>query len=120
MPVLKSEIELEDGTKILVRQASGTAKLRLETGQARVFRKFQHYGEVENWTLDQQLEFSDALDQEGCGIVAQIEAWLPDCILDENITVDDLTTQEMMKVLEYVRGTPEIPESAVPLEVSSE
>ena len=39
MPVLQKEIELNDERKILVRQASGVEKIRLESKQAQVLRK---------------------------------------------------------------------------------
>ena len=41
MPVAEKEIELEDGSKILVKQASGRKKLKIEAIQARVFRQFR-------------------------------------------------------------------------------
>ena len=44
MPVLKKEIELSDGKKIWVRQASGMEKLPIENIQAKVFRKTRHFG----------------------------------------------------------------------------
>ena len=46
MPVLKKEIELADGTKIWVRQASGMEKLPIENKQATVFRKVRHFGKT--------------------------------------------------------------------------
>jgi hypothetical protein len=116
VPVLKSEIELDDGSKIFVRQASGMEKIRLESKQARVLRKFSHLGSPTTWTQDQQLEFSDALDEEGCGIADQIEAWLPTCILSEDVNIDELTTTEILKILAFVRGDDSIEGSAAPLE----
>ena len=41
MPVAEKEIELDDGSKILVRQASGRKKIKIEAIQAKVFRKFR-------------------------------------------------------------------------------
>ncbi len=117
MPVLSKEIELDDGSKILVRQASGREKIGLESRQARVFRKFRHFGQPESWTEDQQFEFSDALDDEEAGIATQIETWLPLCIIDEEKSIDDLNTAEMLRVLAFIRGDDEIaPEGASPLE----
>ena len=115
MPVLKSEIELDDGSKVYVRQASGMEKIRLESKQARVLRKFSHLGDPATWTQDQQLEFSDSLDEEGCGIADQIDAWLPNCILTEDVKIDELTTAEILKILTFVRGDSS-EGSAAPLE----
>jgi len=114
MPVAEKELELDDGTKILVRQASGRKKLKIEAIQARIFRQFRHYGSPEDWTIEQHEEFADALDEAGGGIEAQVEAWLPDCILTEGIDLDDLTTMEIMTLLNWVRGDTE--EAAIPLE----
>jgi len=114
MPVAEKELELDDGTKILVRQASGRKKLKIEAIQARIFRQFRHYGSPEDWTIEQHEEFADALDEAGGGIEAQVEAWLPDCILTEGVDLDDLTTMEIMTLLNWVRGDTE--EAAIPLE----
>jgi len=117
VPVLKKEIELNDERKILVRQASGVEKIRLESKQAKVLRQFRHFGEPASWTVEQQMEFSDALDEIGCGIADQIDAWLPVCILSDEITINDLNTEELLRVLAYVRGDDSIaPEGAPPLE----
>jgi hypothetical protein len=117
VPVLQKEIELNDERKILVRQASGVEKIRLESKQAKVLRKFRHFGEPTSWSEEQQMEFSDALDEEGCGIADQIDAWLPNCILSEDVTINDLNTEELLRVLTFVRGDETIaPEGAPPLE----
>lgn len=119
MPVLKKEIELEDGRKVWVRQASGMQKLKIEAIQARIFRKFRHFGmNPAEWTEEQNLEFSDALDEAGGGMEAQISSWIPSCILDEDVDVDTLTTMELMELLSFVRG--DDPEGAIPLVNSSE
>lgn len=117
MPVLQKEIELNDERKILVRQASGVEKIRLESKQARVLRDFRHFGDPTSWSEDQQLEFSDALDEAGCGIADQIDAWLSKCILSEDVDINDLNTEELLRVLAFVRGDETIaPEGAPPLE----
>ena len=117
MPVLTKEIELNDERKILVRQASGIEKIRLESKQAKVLRKFRHFGEPTSWSEEQQMEFADALDDVGCGIADQIEAWLPNCIQSEDITINDLNTEELLRVLSFVRGDDSVaPEGAPPLE----
>ena len=60
MPVLKKEIELSDGKKIWVRQASGMQKLKIENKQARVFRSVRHFGlDPTEWTEEQQTEFAE-------------------------------------------------------------
>jgi len=114
MPVAQKEIELDDGTLILVKQASGRKKLKIEARQAKVFRQFRHYGSPVDWTIEQHEEFSDALDELDAGIEAQVEAWLPDCILTEGVDLDDLTTNEIMTLLNWVRGDTE--EASIPLE----
>ena len=105
MPVMKKEFELSDGTKIWVRQASGMEKLKIETRQARVFRKLRHFGmNPEEWTDDQQEEFASALDEEGCGVDSQIAEWVPPSILDENFDANSLTSEELRDLLSFVRG----------------
>ena len=119
MPALKKEIELNDGRKVWVRQASGMQKLKIEAIQARIFRKFRHFGQnPAEWTEEQNIEFSDALDEAGGGMEAQIEAWVPSCVLDEELDIDTLTTTELMSLLSFVRG--DDPEGAIPLVNSSE
>ena len=44
MPVMKKEIELDDGRKIWVRQASGMEKLKITNIQGKAFRKMRHAG----------------------------------------------------------------------------
>ena len=83
MPVMKKEFELNNGTKIMVRQASGLEKLKLETRQAKVFRKLRHFGpNPSEWSEKQQEEFALALDEAGCG----------------------LTSEELRELLGFVRG----------------
>ena len=43
MPVLKKEVELNDGRKVWVRQASGLDKMKIEAKQGRVMRKCRHF-----------------------------------------------------------------------------
>ena len=45
MPVMKKEFELDDGSKIMVRQASGMEKLKIENIQAREFSVLMHIGD---------------------------------------------------------------------------
>jgi len=119
VPVLKREIELDDGTKVLVRQASGVERVAIETKQARIFRRFRHFGDPLEWTVEQNEEFAQAVDEEGAGVEAQIQSWLHKCILTEGFDIDTLTSEEMYEILRFVRGD-EDPEGAIPLEHSSE
>ena len=102
MPVAKKEIELNDGNTILVRQVSGRKKLKIEAKQARVFRQFRHFGDPTEWTQDQHEEFADALDDLDAGLEAQVEQWLPDCILTEEYTIDDLESDELSASCRFV------------------
>tara|TARA_R100000152_G_C6777923_1_gene208155 strand:+ start:978 stop:1334 length:357 start_codon:yes stop_codon:yes gene_type:complete len=118
MPIAQKEIELNDGSKILVKQVSGRKKLKIEAIQAKVYRRFRHFGEPTDWTMEQHEEFSDALDEEGAGLEAQVDSWLEDCILSDGIDIDDLESDELMAVLSFVRGDTE--DGAIPLESSQE
>ena len=118
MPVLKKEIELNDGRKIWVRQASGMQKLRIENIQAKIFRKFRHFGDPTEWTDEQNEQFVEALDEAGGGVTTQMAEWIPNCILDEDIDVDTLTSEELRNLLAFVRG--DDPDGAIPLVASSE
>tara|TARA_B100001142_G_C14223015_1_gene612335 strand:+ start:737 stop:1078 length:342 start_codon:yes stop_codon:yes gene_type:complete len=113
MPVMKKEIELEDGTKIWVRQVSGMEKLAITNAQGKAFRKMRHAGEVENWTDEQNEEFANYIDEYGAGIQKQIEEWIPNCILDEEIDINILTSEELMNILSFVRGDEK--DGAIPL-----
>ncbi len=113
MPVLKKEIELNDGTRIWVKQASGMAKLKITNLQARAFRKMKHAGDPSDWTDEQNEEFATMLDEMDAGMEGQIRAWVPDCILDEDFDLDTLTIDELNGILAFVRG--DIDEGAVPL-----
>tara|TARA_R110002020_G_scaffold100622_5_gene237722 strand:+ start:479 stop:847 length:369 start_codon:yes stop_codon:yes gene_type:complete len=119
MPVLKKEFELNDGTKVWVRQASGLEKLKIEARQARVFRKCRHFGaDPSEWTEEQEEEFATLLDTEGAGVQDQIDLWIPNAILDDDIDVNILTSEELRNLLEFVRG--DDLEGAIPLASSIE
>lgn len=120
MPVLTKEFELDDGTKITVRQAGGMAKLAIENIQAKVFRDHMHFGlDTSEWTPEQQKEFADAMDEAGAGMTDQIEAWVPKCVVEPaGFDIDSLTSVELRMILGFVRG--DDPEGAVPLEPSQE
>lgn len=118
MPIAQKEIELNDGSKIMVRQVSGRKKLKIETIQARVFRNFKGKGEPQDWDMDTHEEFADALDKAGAGIEDQVDAWLEECIISDNLDLDDLESDELMRVLSWVRGDDE--SAAIPLDSSQE
>ena len=114
MPVLKKEIELSNGTKIWVKQASGLDKLRIEAKQGRVMRKCRSFGsDLSAWTEEQMDEFMDLCEKEECGLAAQVESWLPSCLLDKEFDPDSLTSEELILVLGVIRGDDN--EGAVPL-----
>jgi hypothetical protein len=104
MPVMKKEIELDDGKKIWVRQASGMERLKITTIQGKAFRKMRHAGSPEDWTDEQNEEFALIVDELGGGIETQINAWVPDCILDDDIDPNTLTFEELNTILQFVRG----------------
>lgn len=118
MPVLRKEIELEDGTKIWVRQASGSEKLPIEVIQAKAIRKCRHFGDPTEWTEEQNEEFLEVIDELGGGIQHQIESWIPPCILSETVKYEDLTSIELRTILSFVRG--DSGDGAIPLERSQE
>jgi len=119
MPVLKKEIELDDGTLIWVRQASGMDKLRIENIQARTFRKFRDFGlDPSEWTEEQHAKFAEDLDDAGGGMQEQMEQWIPNCLLDKEVDIDSLTSDELRRILLFVRG--DDTEGAIPLVFSSE
>jgi len=115
MPVLKKEIELADGTKIWVRQASGMEKLPIENKQATVFRKVKHFGDdPSKWTDEQSEEFAQMLDDVGAGLADQIQAWIPNCVIEPvGFDINILTSEEIRTLLNFVRG--DTLEGAIPL-----
>ncbi len=114
MPVLKKQIELDNGRKVWVRQASGLDKLKIEAKQGRVMRKCRHFGsDLSNWTEEQMDEFMDLCEQEGCGFESQVQTWLPSCLLDDETDPETLTSEELVRILNVIRGDDN--EGAVPL-----
>lgn len=118
MPVLRKEIELDDGTKIWVRQASGAEKLPIEVIQAKAIRKCRDFGDPTEWTEEQNEEFLEIIDDLGGGIQQQIQQWIPPCILSDTVKYEDLTSIELRRILAFVRGDEE--DGAIPLERSQE
>tara|TARA_Y100000361_G_scaffold115539_1_gene106266 strand:+ start:225 stop:569 length:345 start_codon:yes stop_codon:yes gene_type:complete len=107
MPVKKKEFELDDGTKIWVRQASGMEKLKISNIQAKIFRKFADRGDPTTWDDDTNEEFAEALDEAGGGMQAQLEQWLAPCCLDETFDINLFTVEELLPILSFVRGDDE-------------
>jgi hypothetical protein len=115
MPVLKKEIELDDGRKVWVRQASGLDKLKIEAKQGRAMRKCRHFGpDPSKWSDEQMEEFLELCDKEGAGFEHQVEAWLPNCLLDKDVDPETLTSEELVRILNVIRGDDN--EGAVPLD----
>jgi hypothetical protein len=48
-----------------------------------------------------------------CGFSDQVEAWLPTCLLDEELDPDTLTSDELVRIINVIRGDDN--EGAVPL-----
>jgi hypothetical protein len=107
MPVMKKEIELDDGKKIWVRQASGMERLKITNMQGKAFRKMRHAGDPTEWTEEQNEDFAVMLDEMGGGIEEQIRDWVPPCIIDEKIDANMLTFDELQRILQFVRGDDE-------------
>ena len=76
MPVATKEIELNDGSKILVKQVSGRKKLKIEAKQAKVYRNFRHFGDPTTWTMEQHEEFVWSPGWSSCSLQQQNE-WGP-------------------------------------------
>jgi hypothetical protein len=107
MPVKKKEFELDDGTTIWVRQASGMEKLKISNIQAKVFRKFADKGTPDKWDDETNEAFSEALDEAGGGMQAQLEYWLAPCCLDDTFDINLFTVEELLPILSFVRGDDE-------------
>ena len=104
MPVMKKKIELDDGRKIWVRQASGMERLKITNIQGKAFRKMRHAGDPTQWTDEQNEEFAAMVDEMGGGVEAQMEQWIGPCILDEEVDINLLTFEELNTILQFVRG----------------
>ena len=77
-------------------------------------RKCRHFGsDLSKWTDDQMNEFLNMCEDEGCGFTAQVEQWLPVCIIDESVDANTLTSEELVRILNVIRGDDN--EGAVPL-----
>ena len=102
MPIKKKEFELDDGTKVWVRQASGIEKLKISNIQARVFREFQERGDPADWDTETNIEFSDRLDEEGGGMEAQIDNWLSPCVISDDFNVNLITSAISWRILRSI------------------
>ena len=115
MAVLKKQFEI--GSKsIWVRQASGMERLKYETMLAKTFRKFRHFG-TDNlaWTEEQQEEFLVELESRGGAMEDQIRYLVPPCLMEET-DLNHIDRDTLMDIFDFVRGTSEEPEGAVPLD----
>jgi len=118
MPVLKKQIELNDGTTVWVRQASGLEKIRIESIQAKAVRQCRDFGDPTDWTSEQNEEFMQVIESLGGDLPTQMAEWIPPCILEEDFDINTLTSDEMRSILLFVRG--DDPEGAIPLGFSQE
>ncbi|MAK37433.1 MAG: hypothetical protein CMC15_14855 [Flavobacteriaceae bacterium] len=118
MPVLKKEIELDDGSKVWVRQASGLEKIKIESIQAKAVRQCRDFGPPSDWTVEQNEEFLTIIESLGGSLENQMTEWIPNCILEEDFDINKLTSTEMRTILGFVRG--DDPEGAIPLDSSPE
>ena len=119
MPVMKKLIELPEGRRLWVRQASGMEKLKIEAAAAKAFRKVRHYGNnPTEWTEEQQEHFQDLIDELGGGLEEQIRTLIPKCVLkwDDNSKCDPdtLLSEEILAILPYIKG--EDSEGSLPLD----
>ena len=120
MPVITKEIELNDGTKVEVRQASGFEKLPFESMLAKAFRKYRKFGSNQDkWTEEQNEEFMNYLDELGGSVQDQMAALIPPCIITEDFDSNSLTSDELMSIFTFVRGGSDI-EGEPPLDSSGE
>ena len=113
MPVLKKQFDI-GSKKVWIRQASGMERMYFESKLAKAFRKFRHFGTDQNeWSEEQQSEFVEYLDDAGAGMSSQMERLIPPCILDENVDINSLDSDELMTIFTFIRG--EDQEGSVPL-----
>ena len=119
MPVKQRLFELEDGSKVWVRQASGLEKLKIEGCHARAFRKCRHFGQdMSTWTEEQQDEFWELIEDMGGGLTAQIAHLAPLCIQKyddgRECDVNHLKSEEILLMLPFIKGEDE--EGSIPLD----
>ena len=115
VPITKKEIELDNGRKVWVRQASGMERLGVETATAKVIRQCRDFGsDPTEWTEEQQQKYLDLLDEAEVGMGHQIAEWVPNCILDKDIDINMLTSDEVREMYVFIVGQDE--EGAIPLE----
>lgn len=118
MPIRKKLFELEDESKVWVRQASGLEKLKIEGVHATAMRKCRHFGpNINEWTEEQSEEFWALIEELGGGLTAQIEHLIPICVLEyedgKKCDVNLLKSEEIIPMLSFIRGDDN--EDSVPL-----
>jgi len=118
MPIRKKLFDLEDGTKVWVRQASGLEKLKIEGIHATAMRKCRHFGtDMTAWTVEQEDEFWEKIEELGGGMTAQMEHLIPICLMEmEDGSASDinmLKSEEIIPMLSFIRGDGD--DSSVPL-----
>lgn len=118
MPIMKKLFDLDDGTKVWVRQASGLEKLKIEGVHAQAMRKVRHFGpNMTEWTDEQEDEFWTHIENMGGGLTAQIEHLIPICVMEyengDKCDVNLLKSEEIIPMLPFIRG--DMNEDAIPL-----
>jgi len=118
MPISKRLFDLEDGTKVWVRQASGLEKLKIEGIHATAMRKCRHFGpDMSQWTDEQSEEFWNVIEDLGGGLTAQIAHLIPLCVMDfedgGKCDYNLLKSEEIIPMLPFIRG--DNTEDSVPL-----
>jgi hypothetical protein len=118
VPIKTKLFELNDDTKVWVRQASGLEKLKVEAAHAKALRKCRHLGpDPTKWTEEQQDEFFDLVEGFGGGLEGQISHLIPLCVgdLEDGTPCDHtlLMSEEIVVMLPFIRGDEE--EGAIPL-----
>ena len=109
MPIKKKLFELEDETKVWVRQASGLEKLKIEGIHATAMRKCKAFGsDMTKWTDEQSDEFWNVIEEMGGGLTAQIEHLIPICIMSmedgSECDINMLKSEEILPMLPFIRG----------------
>ena len=121
MPIKKKLFELEDGSKVWVRQASGMEKLKIEGIHATALRKCRHFGpQMNDWTEDQMEEFWTIIEELGGGLTDQIQQLIPICVMafedGKDCDVNLLKSEEIVPMLSFIKGEDGEEGDALPLD----